>query len=156
VYFAIFSLPTACFRKRAAWAHFINLPLRPCTSCALESDEKRDAFGPHEPCLGLRPDSQKRRVALFMEYFAFFLLVVWKYVTSCVSMHFRRENCMPATSGSDAVRNWMIQCTATVRLRTVSKRIRRVDSPCRVLTLLLARLSRKPTSASYLPGRVPP
>ena len=38
-----------------------------------------------------------------MEYFAFFLLVVWIYVTSCVSMHFRRENGMPATSGSDAV-----------------------------------------------------
>jgi hypothetical protein len=42
--------------------------------------------------------------ALFIEYSLIFWFIVWGCIASYVSVRFRRENCMPATSGGGAVR----------------------------------------------------
>ena len=74
-------------------------------SCAFIHDEKRDAVDLHKPVLNLHHTHRKVRVALFVEYFTIFLMVMWICIVLCVYTHFRERNCIPAVSDSDTVRN---------------------------------------------------
>src|ERR1700733_2253488 len=68
----------------------------------------------------MAPYPQKVRVALFIEYFAVFWSILWERMVSCIPTHFRRENYMPAMSGSDAVQNWDVDLfAATTRERAI-------------------------------------
>ena len=71
-YFAIFSTPRHAPGKQSARAHSSDVPLRPCTSFVLICDKKRDTFGLANRLSKFAPSSQNDRVALFMEYRAFF------------------------------------------------------------------------------------
>jgi len=104
-FFTIFSLPTHALGKQASRAHSSNLPLRPCRVSRPGVKKSATRFLHRTPCKDPHQTREKIRVALFIEYSAFFWLIVWGCIVSCVLTHFRRENCMPATQSSDAVRN---------------------------------------------------
>ena len=139
-YFAIFSLPTHASGKRTTRAHSSDLLLRPCGVACSYVEKSATRSDCRKPVMNLHHTHRKIRVALFIEYLAYFLIFVWRRIVSCMSAHFREGNCIAATSGGDAVRN---------------RKVIWLHSHIRKMATLLAFFASKMRKRYFLPNGVP-